>query len=165
MPLVTHFKELRVYQQAFESAMRIFELSRKWPREERYSLTDQIRRSSRSVCANVAEAWRKRRYVAHFVSKLSDADTEAAETQVWLDFALGCGYLGQQDHDQLYRAYDTINGGLVKMMADPEAWCGPAKLREDSPVYDTPILPHSDTPTPIQPDTQYGGGGVSEDGT
>jgi four helix bundle protein len=149
MPLATHFKELRVYQQAFEAAMHIFELSRSWPGEERYSLTDQIRRSSRSVCANIAEAWRKRRYVAHFVSKLSDADTEAAETQVWLDFALRCGYLTQQDHGQLYQTYETICGGLVKMMANPEAWCGPAKLREDGPTYDTltdtPTLPHSDT--------------------
>jgi four helix bundle protein len=114
VPLVTHFKELRVYQQAFEAAMQVFELSKGWPKEERYSLTDQIRRSSRSVCANVAEAWRKRRYVAHFVSKLSDADTEAAETQVWLDFALRCGYLGQEDHGQLYGVYDAVSGGLVK---------------------------------------------------
>lgn len=145
MPLVTHFKELRVYQQAFEAAMRIFELSKHWPKGERYSLTDQIRRSSRSVCTNIAEAWRKRRYVAHFVSKLSDADMEAAETQVWLDFALGCMYLGQEEYDRLYPVYDTVSGGLVKMMANPEAWCGPAKLREDSPTYDTPTHPHSDT--------------------
>jgi four helix bundle protein len=143
VPLVTHFKELRVYQQAFEAAMHIFELSKRWPKEERYSLTDQIRRSSRSVCANVAEAWRKRRYVAHFVNKLSDADTEAAETQVWLDFALRCGYLGQEDHGQLYRVYDGVGGGLVKMMAGAETWCGPAKLREDDPTYDT----HTHTPT------------------
>ncbi len=144
MPLVTHFKELRVYQQAFEAAMRIFELSKRWPREERYSLTDQIRRSSRSVCANVAEAWRKRRYVAHFISKLSDADMEAAETQVWLDFALRCGYLDQRERDQLYQVYDTVNGGLVKMMSNAQSWCGPAKLREDSPTYDiSPTPPHS----------------------
>lgn len=122
--------------------MRIFRLSKVWPREERYSLTDQIRRSSRSVCANVAEAWRKRRYVTHFVSKLSDADTEAAETQVWLDFALRCGYLEQADYDGLYRAYDAVCGGLVKMMADPDRWCGPAQLREDaSPYSHTPIHP------------------------
>ncbi len=88
MALVKHFKELRVYQHAFAAATRIYRLSKRWPAEERYSLTDQIRRSSRSVCANIAEAWRKRRYPAHFVSKLSDSDSEAAETQVWLDFAL-----------------------------------------------------------------------------
>jgi four helix bundle protein len=142
MALVTHFKELRVYQQAFESAMRIFELSKSWPSEERYSLTDQIRRSSRSVCANVAEAWRKRRYVAHFVSKLSDADTEAAETQVWLDFALRCGYLGREERDRLYQVYDAINGGLVSMMANAKSWCGPAQLREDSPDYAPTPTPH-----------------------
>ena len=147
MAMVTCFQELRVYRQAFEAAMGIFELSKSWPSEERYSLTDQIRRSSRSVCANVAEAWHKRRYVAHFVSKLSDADTEAAETQVWLDFALRCGYLGQEDRDRLYRLYDTVCGGLVKMMANPNRWCGPAKLREDTPDYaHTPTPPHSDTP-------------------
>jgi len=89
--VIGHFRELRVYCQAFDAAMRIFELSKAWPMEERYSLTDQIRRSSRSVCENVAEAWRKRRYTAHFISKLSDADAEAGESQAWLDFALRCG--------------------------------------------------------------------------
>jgi len=155
MAIVTHFKELRVYRRAFEAAMEIFELSKGWPSEERYSLTDQIRRSSRSVCANVAEAWRKRRYVAHFVSKLSDADTEAAETQVWLDFALRCGYLGQESHDRLYQVYDTVCGGLVKMMANPNPWCGPSKLREAPPDY-TP------TPTPPNSRTPYGSMGVWE---
>jgi four helix bundle protein len=87
---VKDYHELQVYQLAFESAMQIFEMTRAFPREETYSLVDQIRRSSRSVCANIAEAWRKRRYPASFVSKLSDADTEAAETLVWLDFALRC---------------------------------------------------------------------------
>lgn len=131
-----HFRELRVYRQAFDAAMRIFELSKAWPKEERYSLTDQIRRSSRSVCGNIAEAWRKRRYQAHFVSKLSDADGEAAETQNWLDFALRCGYMTEQDHAELDRAYEVICGGLVKMMAEPETWCGPAQLREDRVVYE-----------------------------
>ena len=166
MALVTHFEELRVYQQAFEAAMEIFELSKGWPSEERYSLTDQIRRSSRSVCANVAEAWRKRRYVAHFVSKLSDADTEAAETQVWLDFALRCQYMGQGEHDRLYQAYDTICGGLVKMMANAESWCGPARLRESPPDYaHTPTPPHPDSHTPTHPNgvSEYGGVGVLEE--
>ena len=81
---VREFKELRVYQQAYDAATEIFEHSKEWPKEETYSLTDQIRRSSRSVCANIAEAWRKRRYENHFVSKLSDADAEAAETRTWL---------------------------------------------------------------------------------
>ncbi len=87
-------RELEVYRQAFEAAMQIYELSRSFPREEVYSLTDQIRRSSRSVCANLAEAWRKRRYAAAFTSKLSDVESESAETQVWLEFAVKCGYLG-----------------------------------------------------------------------
>lgn len=134
--LVQHFRELRVYRQAFDAAMRIFELSKTWPKEERYSLTDQIRRSSRSVCGSIAEAWRKRRYEAHFVSKLSDADGEAAETQNWLDFALRCGYISQNDHAELDRIYETVCGSLVKMMAAPESWCGPAQLREEGPIYE-----------------------------
>ena len=147
MALVKHFKELRVYQQAFAAASRIYKMSKGWPKEERYSLTDQIRRSSRSVCANIAEAWRKRRYPAHFVSKLSDSDSEAAETQVWLGFALDCGHISQQDHDDLYATYESVAGGLVKMMANPKAWCGPSQLREPSAPYDphTPIPPYSDT--------------------
>ena len=155
MALVKHFRELRVYRQAFEAATRIYELSKGWPKEERYSLTDQIRRSSRSVCANVAEAWRKRRYPAHFVSKLSDSDSEAAETQVWLDFALNCGYINQQDHDTLYAAYDGVAGGLVKMMANSKAWCGPSQLREPPATYIPgtvlPLQPHS--PTSLRSDT------------
>lgn len=91
--MIKHFRELIVYQKAFEQAMKIFELTKHFPKEERFSLTDQIRRSSRSVCANLAEAWHKRRYPAHFVSKLTDSDAEAAETQVWLDFSLECKYL------------------------------------------------------------------------
>ena len=147
MALVKHFKELRVYQHAFAAATRIYRLSKRWPAEERYSLTDQIRRSPRSACANIAEAWRKRRYPAHFVSKLSDSDSEAAETQVWLDFALDCGYISQQDHDDLYATYENIAGGLVKMMANSNAWCGPSKLREPTVPYDphTPTPPYSDT--------------------
>ena len=147
MALVKHFRELRVYQQGFAAATRINELSKHWPKEERYALTDQIRRSSRSVCANVAEAWRKRRYPAHFVSKLSDSDGEAAETQVWLDFALDCGYIDQKAHDELYDIYEKVIGGLVNMMANPDAWCGPSQLREPSPDYDfdshTPTPPHA----------------------
>jgi len=117
--------------------MKIFENSKPWPPEERYSLTDQIRRSSRSVCANIAEAWRKRRYEAHFVSKLSDADAEAAETQVWLDFAQACGYMDKALYAELSQLYDRVSGGLVKMMADPSPWCGPAALREEQAEYRT----------------------------
>src|SRR4051812_37743980 len=98
-------RELRVYQGAFRAAMRIFALSARWPKEERYSLTDQIRRASRSVCGNLGEGWRKRRYPASFVSKLSDSDGEAGEAIVWLDFAKECGYLLDTDHAELLDAY------------------------------------------------------------
>jgi four helix bundle protein len=120
---IKDFRELRVYRMAFESAMAIFDCSKRWPAEERFSLTDQIRRSSRSVCANIAEAWRKRRYGASFVSKLSDADTEAGETLVWLEFALKCGYLGEQDHKHLTEAYERICGQLITMIKQREKWC------------------------------------------
>jgi four helix bundle protein len=103
--------------------MQIFNLTKSWPKEERYSATDQIRRSSRSVCANLAEAWRKRRYLAHFTSKLSDSDTEAAEPEVWLDFGLKCGYLNIDDHKHLIDNYDHIEGMLTKMMNNPKQWC------------------------------------------
>jgi four helix bundle protein len=102
--------------------MRIFELSKQFPAEERYSLTDQMRRSSRSVCANIAEAWRKRRYPNAFVSKLSDSDAEAAETQVWLEFASKCSYLSQSDVVELDKTYDHIMGKLVNMLTRPEQW-------------------------------------------
>ena len=121
--VVKNYRDLNVYQLAFKSAMRIFELSKKWPKEERYSLTDQIRRSSRSICENIAEAWRKRRYPAHFVSKLSDSDAESAETEVWLDFAFHCGYLEKKDHTELRDDYDHICRMLTTMMNDPESWC------------------------------------------
>ncbi len=106
---IKRFEELRVYQMAFEAAMRIFELSKAWPKEELYSLTDQIRRASRSVCANIAEGWRKRRYQRHFISKLTDADGEAAETRVFLSFAFHCGYLEESDYIDLDKTYDRIN--------------------------------------------------------
>ena len=121
--MVQDYKELNVYQLAFESAMKIFELSKGWPKEERYSLTDQIRRSSRSVCGNIAEAWRKRRYQAHFISKLSDSDAEAAETEVWLNFALKCKYIEETDYKKLSDNYNHICRMLYKMMSEPETWC------------------------------------------
>jgi len=119
---IRHFRELDVYQLAMDSAMQLFEVSKAFPLEEKYSLTDQIRRSSRSVCANIAEAWRKRRYPNAFVSKLSDADSEAAETQVWIEFAFNCDYLDQKLRDKLDDAYDHIMGKLVNMMLRPEQW-------------------------------------------
>lgn len=96
-------EDLEVYPRAFDAAMKIFEVSRQFPKHEVYSLTDQMRRSSRSVCANLAEAWRKRRYRAAFISKISDAEAEAAETQVWIKFAVRCGYLDRETGGALYR--------------------------------------------------------------
>ena len=107
--------ELEVYKKAFDAAMLIFELTT-------YSLTDQIRRSSRSTCANLAEAWRKRRYKAAFISKLSDAEGEAAETQVWIQFAVSCGYLKSDDASALRGTYDEIVRMLVAMINRPQSW-------------------------------------------
>jgi len=121
-PSIRHFRELEVYQLAMDNALRIFEVSKLFPKEERYSLTDQIRRSSRPVCANIAEAWRKRRYPNAFVSKLSDADAEAAETQVWIEFAVKCGYLVKNLADEFDQAYDQVQGKLVNMLRRPEQW-------------------------------------------
>ena len=123
---VKDFKELNVYKIAFASALQIFEQSKGFPNEERYSLTDQLRRSTRSVCANVAEAWGKRRYPAAFVSKLSDADAEAAETMVWLEMAVQCGYLKNGIYKELVDHYDHICAQLSKMMSAPEQWCNPS---------------------------------------
>ncbi len=123
MNVVKHFRELRIYREAFDLAMQIFELSKDWPAEEKYSLTDQIRRSSRSVCEQIAEGWRKRRYIAHFRSKLTDADSEASETQSWLDFALKCGYVSEQVYNELDNGYEKVSGGLVSMINGAEQWC------------------------------------------
>jgi four helix bundle protein len=122
MGKILRHRELEVYQKAFSAAMKIFALSKAFPREERYSLTDQIRRSSRSVCANLAEAWRKRRYEAAFVSKLSDSEGEAAETQVWIEFAVHCEYMDREEARSLYQAYDEVLGTLVGMITHPETW-------------------------------------------
>ncbi|MCJ7448580.1 MAG: four helix bundle protein [Bacteroidales bacterium] len=121
MKIRTH-KDLEVYQLAFNAAMKIFEISKGFPKEETYSLTDQIRRSSRSVCSNQAEAFRKRRYPKAFISRLSDSESEAAETQCWLDFSLNCSYMTEKDHNELYETYDNIIGKLVNMSLHPENW-------------------------------------------
>jgi len=102
--------------------MAVFQFSKRFPPEERYSLTDQIRRCSRTVCTNIAEAWRKRRYEAAFIAKLSDAEGEAAETQVWLEFAVKCGYLQREKGVELYREYDGILRTIVGMINHPETW-------------------------------------------
>ena len=115
-------RDLEVYGKGFEAAMQLFELSKGFPKEETYSLTDQIRRSSRSVCANLAEAWRKRRYKAAFICKLSDSESEAAETQVWIEFAVKCNYLDRDRAAALYQTYDEILRMLVAMINHSESW-------------------------------------------
>jgi len=122
MQLIKTQRDLEVYRMAFEAAMRIFEATKRFPKEETYALTDQIRRSSRSVCANTAEAWRKRRYAAAFISKLNDIEAEAAETQVWLEFSVKCNYLDAEIGRELYATYDNILGKLVNMIQHPEHW-------------------------------------------
>ncbi|MCC5640148.1 four helix bundle protein [Nostoc sp. CHAB 5844] len=117
----TH-KELEVYKMAFDAAMKIFEVSKKFPVEERYSLTDQVRRSSRSVCANLAEAWRKRMYEAAFVAKLSDCSAEAAETQTWIEFAVKCNYLDAEVGREIYKTYNSILAMLVSMIYNSDKW-------------------------------------------
>ncbi len=99
--MIRNFKDLLVFKKAFEQPMRVFKVSRRFPKEEQYSLTDQTRRASRSVCTNIAEAWNKRRYPAHFVSKLTDAVAEATDTMIWLDFSLHCAYINTAVHNQL----------------------------------------------------------------
>jgi len=113
-------RDLKVFQLAYKLAMEIFNESKSFPKEERYSLTDQIRRSSRSVATNIAEGYRKRRYPNMFVSKMADADSEGAETQVWLDFARDCGYLSQDRHDTLIIGYEDVGKMLGSMIATPE---------------------------------------------
>lgn len=119
---INTYRDLDVYQMAMEGAMRIFEITKSFPPEEKYSLTDQIRRSSRSVCANICEAWRKRRYKMAFISKLSDAETEASETQVWVEFASRCSYLEKTLFNKINTYYDNIIGKLVKMINNPTPW-------------------------------------------
>jgi len=122
MQSIRSYKELRVYQAAIDAAMRIFEITKRFPTEERFSMVDQIRKASRSVCANIGEAWRKRRYPAHFVSKLSDSEGEAEETRVWLDLAFRCKYISDEEANELDQTYDGILGQLVRMIEHPEQW-------------------------------------------
>ena len=131
------FEDLRVYQDSFEAAMRIFEASKDWPKSEKYSMTDQIRRSSRSVCANISEAWFRRSYPKYFASKLNDSTSEAAETITWLRFAERCDYMRSDDAQALRDEYQKIIGGLVKMLTPPEKWCDADRLHEPPAPYDT----------------------------
>ena len=115
-------KDLIVYQKAYELAMEIFAISKRFPAEEKYSLIDQIRRSSRSVCTNLREAWAKRRYEAHFVSKLTDADGENGETETWLDFAHACGYLSKNDYAVFVEKRHEVGAMLGSMISDPSSF-------------------------------------------
>lgn len=115
-------RDLHVYRNAMEAAMEVFVLTKGFPPEEKYSMVDQIRRSSRSVCANIAEAWRKRRYQAAFIAKLSDAESEASETQVWLEFAHKCHYLEATRLHKLDDAHDRVLGQLIRMIDEADKW-------------------------------------------
>jgi len=119
---ICHFSDLVVYRRAFGIGVRIFTLSRSWPGEEKYALTDQVRRSSRAIGANIAEAWAKRRYSAHFISKLTDADAELHETEHWLGYALKHGYLPRGQFDELRAALVEIGRMLGGMMNKPESF-------------------------------------------
>jgi four helix bundle protein len=117
-----NFKETTVYKKAFAQAMEIFEVSKTFPKEEKYSLTDQVRRSSRSVCANIAEAFRKKQYPAHFVSKISDCDAENSETGVWVDFFLSCKYVNADTYQDLISKNEEIGKLLHHMLSNPEKY-------------------------------------------
>ena len=125
MPHISSYKELRVYQAALDAAQRIFELTKSFPLEERYSMTDQMRRASRSVCANLGEAWRRRRYKRHFISKINECESEAEETRVWLELSCRCGYISQEQALSLDRDYDRIIGQLVRMVDTASRWVVP----------------------------------------
>ena len=122
MKVIKSHRDLDVYNLAFELAMEIYEISKTFPIDEKYSLTDQIRRASRSVCSNIAEGFRKRRYPKSFVSKLSDSETEATETQTWLEFSFKCKYISLQQFNKLDNSYNNVIGKLVVMMNQSEKW-------------------------------------------
>ena len=122
---ITHHWQLDVYKLSVEAAMRLFELSKRFPREEMYSLTDQMRRSSRSVSGHIAEGWRRRRYEAAFCDKLNGAEGEAAEAQTWIEYSVRCGYVTAKDGRELHRTYDRILGKLVKMQNNLDVWLLP----------------------------------------
>ena len=123
--MATSFKELLVWQNGIELAMRVFELTKQFPAEERYSLVDQFRRSTRSIPTNISEAWRKRRYVAAFISKLNDSEGEAAESQTWTELALRCRYIDAETARELDTRCEEILGQLSIMARDADKWCLP----------------------------------------
>ena len=123
MSQVNSFRDLIVYQKAYKLAMEIFEISKNFPKEEKYSLTDQIRRSSRSVTSNIAEAWARKRYVKAFVNKLIDSLGEEFETEVWLDYSKDCKYITDSIHSDMMNRYDEVRKMLISMINNPEKWC------------------------------------------
>lgn len=122
---IESYRDLNVFGSAMNVAMVIFEKTKLFPSHEKFSMVDQIRRSSRSVCANLAEAWRRRRYKAAFISKLNEAESEASETQVWLDFAVKCGYLSSNERDEISNEYEIIIKQIVKMIGTADKWILP----------------------------------------
>ena len=120
--MTSGFRNLLVYQKAFSLAMEIFELVKSFPGEEKYGLSSQIRNSSRSVCSNIGEGYRKRQYPAHFVSKISDSDMENTETQVWLDFSLKCNYIAKETYDDLTGKSEEIGKLLNSILRHPEKY-------------------------------------------
>lgn len=118
-----YYRDLLAYQKGYELAMKIFQLTRRFPTEERYSLTDQVRRSSRSVCTNIAEGYRRRRYKDYFISKMNDAETENTETEVWLDFCLDCGYITIEEQKQLTQLNAEVGKLLNYMINNPDKFC------------------------------------------
>jgi four helix bundle protein len=129
---IKSYKDLRVFQNAMSAAMKVFQLTETFPAAEKHSLTDQLRRSSRSVCSNITRAWRKRLYKTPFIARLNDSEGEACETQVWLEFARQCQYLDDDLCAELEQAYDQIMGQLVKMMSQSEKWLIKKPVEADS---------------------------------
>lgn len=123
MLTIKFHQDLKVFQKSFDVAMQIFELSKTFPKEETYSLKDQIRRSSRSVSANISEAWGRRKYEKSFVAKLTDSEGEARETQTWLQFSLACNYINEEQFSNLNNQYNEVIGMLVTMMNQSNKWC------------------------------------------
>lgn len=123
MAIINGYKDLIVYQKAFKVSMDVFNITKSFPVEEKYSLTDQIRRSSRSVCANIAEAWAKKIYPKSFINKLTDSLGEEYETEVWLDYSLNCRYISSEDHDNLLNDYQEIRKMLISMINNPDKFC------------------------------------------
>ncbi|WP_372933371.1 four helix bundle protein [Mariniphaga sediminis] len=122
MEKIKSHRELKVYQKAFDAAMAIYMMSKNFPKEETYSLTDQIRRSSRSVSSNISEAFRRQKYPKSFSNKLNESEAEAAEAQNWLDFSLACNYISQEMYSKLDQEYENIIGMLVIMQKQTEKW-------------------------------------------